>query len=615
MSINTSRNNGLFHLPIPGFLHQADGQLQVQLRVEKTLNVQQVWVRIQPDNEELLVPMLATDTTDAWQNYEASFALDGVQAHTAYVFKVQGDQQMLWLAADGMHPRIPPLEVHFKQAHEAPPAWVSEQIFYQIFPDRFRNGDPTLNVADGAYHYLNKQPVKARTWAELPAQAHGPSEFFNGDLTGVVQALDYVQHTLGATAIYLNPVFRSDSNHKYDTVDYFAIDPHLGGDDALLALRHETQQRGMRMLLDGVLNHTSVKHPWFVQAQQGIQPYADYFMAADGDYVSWKGHKSLPVLDYSNPDVVEVFYQGERSVLRHWLRPPFAMDGWRLDVIHMLGEGAGAANNAAHVKAMRRVIKEENPEAYFLGEHFFEATSWLQGDQEDGAMNYYGFLQPVWMFLAGVDIARQPAHIDAADLAAWMREARAKIPFALAKTQFNLLDSHDTPRFFTLLQENQPRMQMAVRLLMVYLGVPCIYYGDEVGLTGGEDPACRAPFPWDHQTWHETLLRTYQTAINWRKELPELRDGAVVDLYAEGDMWVFARALEHRSVLVAVNRGITDARLTVPVQLLNNHPDQAWCSLDSGQIVKANEDGCLQLPVAAQTTELWVSSAPSSMGR
>lgn len=609
MSISPSSINGLFHLPIPGFVRQEDGQLRVQLSVHITLGAQRVWVRIQPDNEEMLIPMVAAGAEGAWQHYEVSFALDGVLAHTAYVFKVQAAQQMVWLAADGMHQRMPPLEIQFKHAHSAPPAWVSEQIFYQIFPDRFRNGDPKINVPDGAYHYLDKQPVKARAWHELPAQSHGPSEFFNGDLPGIVQSLDYVQHTLGATAIYLNPVFRSDSNHKYDTVDYFAVDPHLGGDETLIELRRATRQRDMRLMLDGVLNHTSVKHPWFVQAQQGVEPYAAYFIAADGDYVSWKGHKSLPVLDYSNPDVVEVFYQGDRSVLRHWLRPPFAIDGWRLDVIHMLGEGAGAANNATHVQAMRRVIKEENPEAYFLGEHFFEATSWLQGDQEDGAMNYYGFLQPVWMFLAGVDIARQPAAIDAASMAAWMREARAKIPFALAKTQFNLLDSHDTPRFFTLVQENQPRMQMAVRLLMAYLGVPCICYGDEVGLTGGEDPACRAPFPWDHQLWNDTLLRTYQTAINWRKELPVLRDGAVVDLYAEGDIWVFARVLKDTSVLVAVNRGLEQARLTVDVQLLLNHPDQAWCSLDSGQVVAVDAEGNLQLPVAAQTTELWVACA------
>ncbi|MFY0664602.1 MAG: maltodextrin glucosidase [Natronospirillum sp.] len=598
----------VFHAAIPGYLDVTAQGIALTLKVLAEESITHVWVRTDPDNEEHLSAMAVGEVIDGWRYCNALIPLDHVRPHTAYVFKIQLADRMLWLSADGEHSRMPAREVHFKHAHEAPPEWVSEQIFYQVFPDRFRNGDASLNVQDEEYEYLGGRPVKAREWHELPSGEHGPSEFFNGDLPGVCQSLEYLQNTLGVTSIYLNPVFRSDSNHKYDTIDYFHVDPHLGGNSALVDLREETDKRGMKLMLDGVLNHTSIRHDWFIRAQAGEKPYVDYFLDAEGDYVSWKGHKSLPVVDYANPEVVDVFYQADNSVLRHWLRPPYSIDGWRLDVIHMLGEGKGAANNDKHVRAMRRVLKEENTDAYLLGEHFFEATQWLQGDQEDGAMNYYGFLQPVWMFLAGHDIARHQASIDADEMASWMREARAKIPFNIAKTQFNQLDSHDTPRMLTLLGGDQARLVMAVRLQMAYLGVPCIYYGDEVGLQGGEDPHCRAPFPWDSKQWNDDLLHRFQQAIRWRKELPALRDGAVVDLHAEGDQWVFARVLKDTSVLASVNRADTAVRQATNVRLISGAPAQHWCNIETGQIVQADAAGNLVLPLAATATELWVAT-------
>ncbi|MEX1056809.1 MAG: alpha-amylase family glycosyl hydrolase, partial [Natronospirillum sp.] len=301
----------------------------------------QAWVRITPDNEELLVPMTVCDSLPGGYVMLARIALDAVRPHTAYVFKVQlAPGVMRWLSADGEHARSPGQQVHFKWVHEAPPTWVKEQVFYQVFPDRFRCGDSSLNVADGAYHYLGERPVRAREWSDEPQAADGANEFFHGDLPGVIEALPYLQDTLGVTALYLNPVFRSDSNHKYDTIDFKQVDVTLGGDQALVDLRAETEQRGMRLLLDGVLNHTSVLHEWFVRAQTGEVPFKDFYMIADdGSYVSWKGHASLPVLDYGSTEVVDRCYAADDSILRHWLRPPYAIDGWRLDVIHMLGEG------------------------------------------------------------------------------------------------------------------------------------------------------------------------------------------------------------------------------------------------------------------------------------
>lgn len=595
----------LYHQPTPDFLKATADALTLRLLVtgDDPEAITDAWVRIDPDNEECLVPMQRLDVTAGMsgQLWETSVPRDPVRPHTPYVFKVALTDDRQWLAADGEHPRQPPQEFAFRWAHEPPPAWVVEQIFYQIFPDRFRNGDPTLNQPDGAYRYLGQRPMRAREWHEQPRQADGPNEFFHGDLPGITQSLGYLQDTLGITAIYLNPVFLSDSNHKYDTIDYYQVDPRLGGNDALVALREATQERGVRLLLDGVLNHTSVRHDWFQRAQAGEAPYHEYYMEPAGDYVSWKGHKSLPVLDFGNPDVVAHCYAADYSVLRHWLRPPYAVDGWRLDVIHMLGEGPGAANNAHHVAAMRQVTKAENPEAYLLGEHFFEATQWLQGDQEDAAMNYYGFMHPLWLFLAGRDLNREPSRLNGQQFAYWLREARAKLPFQIAQCQFNLLDSHDTPRLLTLLDGNVQRLIMAVRLQMAYLGVPCLYYGDEVGLQGGEDPDCRRPFPWDESQWVRPLLQACRQAIGWRKSLPVLRTGGVLDLDAGEDHWLFARCGAGEAVLVACNRGSETLQLEVPTAALP-YPVQDWQDIETQARVTTGDE----LTVPPESTRLWV---------
>lgn len=599
----------LYHQPTPDLAVEDGEGLTLKLFAGSGKAGIRAWVRTAPDNEEVLTPMAVADA-----QYTGPFELtclvvtiplDAIHPHTAYVFKVQiADGPMQWLAADGVRHRMPPQEVQFKWAHSGPPEWVRQQIFYQIFPDRFCNGDDSLNLQDRAFKYLGQRDARTREWDEAPDKLDGPNEFYNGDLPGVSRSLSYLQDTLGVTALYLNPVFRSDSNHKYDTIDYFQVDPALGGNKALQALRDHTRERGMRLMLDGVLNHTSVMHEWFIRAQSGEAPFTDYYLDAQGDYASWKGHKSLPVLDYSNPDVVTECYQGEQSVLRHWLRPPYAIDGWRLDVIHMLGEGVGARNNSRHVAAMRQVIKEENPEGYFLGEHFFEATQWLQGDQEDAAMNYYGFMHPVWLFLAGTDLNRDPGYISAIDFAAWLREARAKIPFAMAQCQFNLLDSHDTPRLLTLLHGNEKRFVMAVRLQMVYLGVPCIYYGDEVGLEGREDPENRRTFPWDKTHWNRHILHACQEAIGWRHDYSVLTEGGVVDLEAGDDYWVFARVSQDGAALVGVNRGSDALTLKIaltglPVSGEHWQPvgEQSPLHLDNGQLT-------MHLP--AESTELWV---------
>ncbi len=538
-----------------------------------------VHVRSEPDNEERLdaMTLLPAQADDGWCRWEALVPLAPHQPTTRYVFRCLLGPDQRWLSQAGLHTHPPPLACHFRHVdgYQAP-AWVWDQVAYQVFPARFRDGDERSNVRDGAYAY-GGQPVAARGWDETPSRVHGAREFFGGDLDGVREALPYLE-ALGVSTLYLNPIFTSPSSHKYDTVDYERVDPHLGGEAALERLLHALRARGMRIVLDAVVNHTSERPPWFDRwgehdsggAYQG--PDAEHrgrYVFDDADdrdsYRGWRGTRTLPVLDFASADVRRDVYGGDDAILRRWLRPPWRIDGWRLDVIHMLGEGAGAGNNHAHVRAIRRAIRAERSDAYLLGEHFFEASPWLQGDQEDGAMNYYGFQRPLLAFWAGVDQRGEPLALDAASLERWLSDARAQIPFELALSQLNLLGSHDVPRFLTRVRGDRRAAAAAAHALFGYLGVPCVYYGDEIGLEGEGDPDCRRPFPWDEDRWDQQLLATYQRLAHVRRRAPPLARGDLRTLVADGDVHAFARVLDQQLVVVVQHRGEQPTRVRLPL--------------------------------------------------
>ena len=484
-------------------------------------------------------------------------------------------------------------------------------------------------MQSGEYLYEGK-PVVAKSWGELPERSQGPREFYGGDLAGVCQKLPYLQD-LGVTALYLNPVFTSPSSHKYDTTDYDHVDPHFGGDEALAALCNELRARDMRIILDAVVNHTSERHPWFDRHSENnsenkgeqeagaysgeASPTRGFYTFRDaGDpesYVGWYDVKTLPVLDFAHPGVRARVFEADDAILRRWLRPPYSIDGWRFDVIHMLGEGAGARNNAEYVRHFRRTLREENPQAYVLGEHFFEATAWLQGDQEDGAMNYYGFGLPVRAFLAGLDHREQPVHIDAGDLAHLLTRALARLPFPIQLSQFNLLGSHDTARFLTAVGGDRALMKLGVTLLFTYIGVPCVYYGDEVGLEGAHDPDCRRTFPWDEEAWDRELLAHYRTLIRLRLEHKSLQEGAIQTLYASGDVYAFGRIWDEEVVITAVNRG-AELTIDLPVWRLGLG-DETLRSLLDGEEVTV-EAGELSVTLPSKASRVYLSS-PSSQGR
>ncbi len=552
-----------------------DPGVTVTLRLRTGLEapIERIFVCTSPDGEQHMEPMRRTGNDAACQWWEADLQLSGL--HNRYRFYLLTAEDAWWLTAAGMLRYIPTDASDFNiLANYQAPDWVHDSVFYQIFPERFADGDPSNNVRSGEYLCYGR-PVVARSWGDRP-RSHSESggvEFFGGDLQGIVQRLDYIQE-LGASALYLTPIFTAPSNHKYDVEDYKQVDRHFGGDAALVELRQALDERGMKLILDMVPNHCGVTNPWFLAAQADpAAPTADFFTFRQrpDDYVSWLSVRSLPKLNYRSERLREWMYAGEDAIMRYWLRPPFRADGWRLDVANMLARQGESQLEHKVGRGIRRAIKTESPHAYLLGEHSFDGTPQLQGDELDAVMNYRGFSLPLLSWLTGFDsygtwrpelVDPQPLPTEA--LAAQWRAFMSAVPWQIATQQFNLLGSHDTPRIATIVGDDEARVRVAVTLLFTYPGVPSVYYGDEIGLKGGGDPDTRRCMSWDPREWNADRRVFHQALMKLRRTSPALRRGGYQLLYASGDTLAFQREANEERLIVVARRG-NDGLVALPV--------------------------------------------------
>lgn len=608
MSVKSGVSLQAWHQPVSPFITLTSKGPLITLWLLARDWPEQVLLRTEPDNEERLVSMTLAAEWGERRLYQAHLPLHHTSPRQRYAFKLLWPQQQYWLSPLGLS-RTPPerLRQYLLEVPDSHPNWVPDQVFYQIFPDRFAPGQGEHLVRDAEYqHHARRRRVSRRQWEQPLESVAASSTFYGGDLDAIRGKLDYLQG-LGVTALYLNPIFTAPSVHKYDTSDYYHVDPHLGGDEALIRLRQASRERGMRLVLDGVFNHTGDSHPWFDRyAQAGIpgaaqsedSPYRHWYSFQGEQAIGWLGHADLPKLNYACAEVCNQIYRHPNSVVRYWLREPYAIDGWRLDVVHMLGEDGSAKNNLQHLAGIRQAAREENPHAYLLGEHFGDAREWLQAGVEDGAMNYMGFNLPVRAFLAQLDVAYQPIHLDAAECAAWLEQYRAGLSHTTQLCQFNQLDSHDTARLFTLLHESVPHMKLALGWLFSWIGVPCLFYGDEIGLPGANDPFCRAPFPWEQTRWQGELLAHTQQLARIRHDSAALRRGALQLLHAEGESLIFLRLLEQERVLVAIQRtGSSQLRLDSPLLACRE-----WQRLiGHGELSAAGSELTLALPDCSLT--------------
>lgn len=408
-----------------------------------------------------------------------------------------------------------------------PPAWVQDAIFYQIFLDRFCNGDPDIN------------PAGSQPWDAPPTHR----SFSGGDLVGVLRRLDYLDD-LGVNALYFTPIFTASTNHRYDGEDYFHVDPTLGGDERFREIVAAAHTRGMRVVLDGVFNHCGVGHPFFQDvAQRGRRsPYWSWFMIRgsrprahpEPNYACWAGHSRLPEWNLDHPAVTDYLL----SVVRHWLCE-HAVDGWRLDTVEYLPPD--------FVRDIYRVAREANSSAYVLGETMGLATSWFRHRALDGVM-HYKLREGLVRFLA-------EGSWDASRFARYAHGLSASYPLEANHACYTLLGSHDVPRFLTLCNGDTRKLVLGAAFLFAYPGAPAIYYGDEVGLKGGEDPDCRRTFPWDERLWNGELRDVFRTLVRLRRDETALRQGDLKWIETTEKTLLFLRATPEYEVAFALNAG------------------------------------------------------------
>lgn len=536
------------------------------------------------------------------------------------------------------------------------PEWMRNATIYQIFPDRFRNADPTNDPADGddvfygdldlIYHETwNEPPVDGRVTQTASGAPYFNSDFYGGDLAGVIEQLDYIQ-SLGVTAIYLNPIFEARSNHRYDTSDYMAIDPMLGDLETFRTLVAEADARGMKIILDGVFNHLSSDSLYFDRynrfdtegaCESVDSPYRDWFVfsaprASQPDacvdnpdgltyYQSWAGFDSIPRLNSPTIDVRRFIFLDDDSIVRAWLRE--GIGGWRLDVANEIDDGTNPSE--LYWEAFRTVSRTEDPEAVVIGEYWDNASEWLLGDEWDSVMNYR-FRRAIIGFVRGDDFTDNdgtirgltPSGFDAA-----VRSVEEDYPPAAYHALMNLVDSHDTTRIGYAVDNRDELQRLAALTLFTLPGAPTIYYGDEIAIdapsvadAGGniqDDPYNRAPYPWpDTEGDHypapdETMLTFYQQLGQLRRETPALRQGEMVTLAADDASGIYAflrrDVISGSAAIVVINTSETDQTVGLNwAGLLPNDSELVALFEDSSAEIDGQE-GIFTLP--ALSGNIW----------
>ncbi|MCD8366080.1 MAG: glycoside hydrolase family 13 protein [Clostridiales bacterium] len=517
------------------------------------------------------------------------------------------------------------------------PDWAKGAVMYQIFTDRFYNGDPSNDVKDGEYYYINRPTRQVPVWDAHP-ENFDVANFYGGDLEGVYQKLDYLQD-LGVEVIYFNPLFVSASSHKYDIQDYDYIDPHFGviledggeplpegctdnsraeiykkrvtslknleaGNELFIKLVREAHRRGMRVILDGVFNHCGSFNKWMDREKiyrdsADFEPgayetadsrYHNYFQFQDetafpdnGTYEGWWGLNTLPKLNYeASPELEEYILH----IARKWVSEPYCADGWRLDVAADLGHSEDY--NHIFWKKFRAAVKEANPEALVLAEHYGDPEKWLHGDQWDTVMNYDAFMEPVSWFLTGMEkhsneykeymLGNFDNYVNS------MTHYMANFLTPSLQCAMNQLSNHDHSRFLTRTNHkvgraeklgceaasqgiNKAVLKEAVVILMTWPGAPTLYYGDEAGLCGFTDPDNRRTYPWGRED--KELIRFHRDMICIHRENSALRTGSLKFLNGTKNVLCYGRFNRQQQFVIIVNNDSFPNTIDLPVDAVN----------------------------------------------
>ena len=503
-----------------------------------------------------------------------------------YRFQVTDGTATAWYNMAGPSATEPTQKDFYLIPGFSTPDWAKNAVEYQVFPDRFADGDASNDVTTNEYTYLG-QPTEHKAWGAPPAADSGYANsgvFFGGDLQGIDQHLSYLTQTLGVNALYLNPIFTSPTNHKYDTEDYNNVDPHLGGNAALQTLVSGVHSAGGHVVLDGVFNHTGEWSPWFDEGNQWpnvtgayesqSSPYSSYYTFQNwpNQYSSFLDEvPSMPKLDYgqSGSAVRQAIY----GIAKKWIQD-YGIDGWRLDAAQYAdagGNGGSDATNHQIWSEFRTAVKGVDSNALIYGEQWGNANSWTSGGQWDGATNFDGFTQPVSEWITGKDYSNNAASISASQFDSWLRDRRANYPTPALDVMSNFLSNHDITRFGTRAGGDIWKTYLAQIFQLTYIGMPTIYYGDEYGMQGGADPDNRRTFDWSQATTSNSSVALAAKLIGIRKQYSALRTGSFLTLGTDDStgMYAYGRMDASHRIAVVLNNDSTSHSYTVPAYQLS----------------------------------------------
>lgn len=507
---------------------------------------------------------------DGWSWWEAEVEVEN-PVHGYRWLLVGDDGRQHWLNQVGLSGVETRDRDDFKLvAHAAAPDWVAESVLYQVFPDRFAKSQRAPFDELSERGELPEWAIAAE-WGDAldPVPPGRSKQVFGGDLDGVREKLDHLAG-LGVNLLYLTPVFPARSNHRYDASTFDRVDDLLGGDDALVRLVEAAHARGIRVIGDLTSNHSGDAHEWFreAQADHGSAEREFYYFRDDRaegghGYESWLGVPSLPKFDWSSGELRRRFVEGPDSVVAKYLKAPYSLDGWRIDVANMTGRLGDVDLNAEVRRAIRRTMLEVDPDTMLIGESTNDGADDFQGDAWHGAMTYAPFTRPLWSWLQepgspagggiGFALGRVPTFTGGQFVEAHLRFA-AGYPWRTRLGTMNALDTHDTPRFAT--HARPATAPVAFGLAVTMPGVPVVWAGDEFGLTGVDGEASRTPMPWGSEGDPEVapVLAAYRELIALRREHPVLATGGIRWLAVGDDAVAFVRESAEASVLVFASR-------------------------------------------------------------
>ena len=537
-------------------------KVEFKVRIPKAYPITGVMIRIYHDGEPRTFDLKITGSTKHENWWSAKAVV--MNASTSYRFLLVGKNKYEWLNAGGIFSHEVS-SAHDFQIFAKPkyPQWINKSVFYQIFPDRFASSGKKRNVPS---NYVS------RAWNDLPKGRDKTTgiEYFGGDLDGVTEHLDHIT-ALGASGIYFTPFFPANSTHRYDASSFDHVDPLLGGNEALLDLAKKANKKGIRLMGDLTTNHCGAGHPWIIKGlanpESKERSYFYWDKSIKHGYEGWWGLASLPKLNYSSKALRNAMYEGDASIVRKWLRPPFAMAGWRIDVGNMTGRFKDQDLNQMVMRGIRKAMDEVNPDAWLVAENADHFPADLDGFGWHGTMNYNGFMRPLWGWLQEnpeveggfFGLPTSLPRFSGSEMVAAMKNFNAGIPWRALLASMLLLNSHDTARFRNVVGGNVDRHFAGMGLLLSYPGVPSIFAGDEIGIRGAWGEDARRTINWeDRSDWDFEFLDRVKKLVTIRRSSDALAYGGLRWVEVNNDYVAFLRESKKETILVVVTRSPAD---------------------------------------------------------